>query len=133
MAALLLEDAQVAPNTDAAVIGEQNDIFRRHLGFAALWKNQPLTGEILMTPGITALPEVLQIALMREVVNFRDFNAENDPWGDHGFGVVEVNGTRAFWKIDVLDASGTHGITVPDAADPSKVSRVLTIYLPSEH
>ena len=133
MAAHLLEDAQVAPKSDASVIGEQNDIFRRHLGFAALWKNQPLHGKIIITSGINSLPEVLQIGLLREMVNFRDFTPENDPWGDHGFGVVEVNGTRAFWKLDVLDATGTDGITVPDAADPSKVSRVLTLYLPSEH
>ena len=46
------------------LIAEQNDAFRRVLGFAALWRGLHLKGRTLVTPGFRALPEGTQAALM---------------------------------------------------------------------
>ena len=116
-----------------AIIAEQNDCFRRTLGFAPVWNGQPLHGMAVTTPGFRDLPEFVQIALTREMVNCKNFDAENDPYGDHSFGVVEVNGHRAFWKIDIYDMDYSFGVSLPEATDPRQVRRVLTLYLPSEH
>ena len=126
----------VAPEVRAeavAIIAAQNDCFRRTLGFAAKWNGQPLQGMAVTTPGFRDLPEFIQIALTREMVNCKTFDAENDPYGDHSFGVVEVNGHRAFWKVDIYDTDYSFGVSLPEATDPRHVHRVLTIYLPSEH
>lgn len=124
----------VAPEERAdavAIIAAQNDCFRRTIGFAPVWNGAPLHGMAVTTPGFRALPEFIQIALTREMVNFKAFDAENDPHGDHSFGVVSVNGHEAFWKLDLYDADFRYGAI--DASDPHQVRRVLTLYLPSEH
>ena len=65
------------------------------------------------------------------VARANSFNDDNDPWGEHDFGAVEVLGSKVFWKIDYFDATLTAG-----AEDPSDVKtcvRVLTVMLPDEY
>lgn len=132
-----IAETTAVPDPEAsgrAILAEQNDIFRRALGRDAVWNGQVLQGMVVTTPGFRALPDTLQARLVAEVICFADFNEDNDPWGDHGFAVVEVNGTRIFWKIDLFDTDFTFGAaTTEDATDPEKTRRVLTLYLPSEH
>jgi hypothetical protein len=116
------------------LIAEQNDAFRRCLGFAALWRDHHLKGRAVVTPGFEALPVATKSALMGKVINFTDFTEENDPWEDHSFGRVEAEGAAIFWKIDLYDTAYTFGATMPDCAcDPDQTRRVLTLFLPSEH
>jgi hypothetical protein len=68
------------------MIAEQNDAFRRTLGFAALWRGHHLKGRTVVTTGVRALPEATQAALMEAVITFTDWTEENDPWEDHSFG-----------------------------------------------
>ena len=116
------------------MIAEQNDSFRRVLGFAALWRDHHLKGRAVVTQGFDALPVATKSALMEKVINFNEWTEENDPWEDHSFGRVEAHGTAIFWKIDLYDTDYTFGATMPECAtDPEQVRRVLTLYLPSEH
>lgn len=119
------EAARIA---QAATIARQNDQFRAALAFGA----PPETaGKALFTPGVDAMgPEFLAL-LQLTVAGFADFNEDNDPYGDHSFGVVEVCGTRVFWKIDLCDEDYTFGAEEP--TDPERTRRVLTIFLPSEY
>lgn len=135
MAAIAETTAVPDPEAPArAILAEQNDIFRRALGRDAVWNGQVLQGMVVTTPGFRALPDTLQARLVAEVICFADFNEDNDPWGDHGFAVVEIDGTRIFWKIDLYDTDYSFGAgTTEDATDPEKTRRVLTLYLPSEH
>ena len=48
------------------LIAEQNDAFRRVLGFAALWRGHHLKGRAVVTPGFRAIPERTQAALQRQ-------------------------------------------------------------------
>lgn len=45
--------------------------------------------------------------------------------GEHDFGAIELNGERYFFKIDYYDETLSFGS--PDAADPTKTTRVLTV------
>ncbi len=83
-----------------AAIARDNDTFRAALAFAGPCD---IPGKIVVTPGVSAMgPEFLAL-LHLTVAGFADFTEENDPWGDHSFGAVEVCGTRVFWKIDLYD------------------------------
>ena len=55
----------------------------------------------MMTPGAMELPDVC--GLICAVQRFDDFNADNDPYGEHDFGKIEWNGRNVFWKIDYYD------------------------------
>ena len=77
------------------------------------------------TPGVVELREADRIALLLAVRRFGNFDADNDPHGEHDFGAVEVGGQQFFWKIDAYDR-GLRGGSL-DPADPAVTTRVLTI------
>jgi hypothetical protein len=66
-----------------------------------------------------------------KVQNFADFNADNDPYGEHDFGSFEVAGETFFWKIDYYDSPCEFGSE--DPADPEKTTRVITIMFAAEY
>src|SRR5665213_3108839 len=72
-------------------IRELNDAFRRLKSGG---------GKLLLTPGISALPQADQIAVLAKVASFDDFSEDNDPHGEHDFGAFDHVGDRIFWKID---------------------------------
>ena len=83
------------------------------------------------TTGIAALPADDQAAILRRVFEFDDFDAENDPYGEHDFGAFDHKGDRIFWKIDYYDLRMKYGS--PDPSDPRVTKRILTIMLASEY
>jgi hypothetical protein len=88
-------------------------------------------GRIVMTVGISGLPEERLRRTLMAIQSFSDFTNDNDPHGEHDFGIVEVAGERIMFKIDYYDlAMSGHS---PDAADPAVTVRVLTILLASEY
>lgn len=88
-------------------------------------------GVICLSAGVHALgAESLASALMA-VFDFDGFTPDNDPYGEHDFGVLKVEGNRLFWKIDYYDRDRVYGS--PDPADAAVTTRVLTIMLASEY
>ena len=59
--------------------------------------------KFMMTSSVASLPEQQKFALFSKVVNFNDFNEDNDPHGEHDFGTVFQDGEKYFWKIDYYD------------------------------
>ncbi|WP_299682714.1 DUF3768 domain-containing protein [uncultured Roseobacter sp.] len=118
---------------DAARIGQiaaQNDAFRTSGG-----QDRVVKGQLVMTRGVAALsPDVIGM-LVQRLVTFDDFTEENDPYGDHCFGVIRFceAGTehRFFWKIDLFDVAYQFGSE--DAANAEVTRRVLTLMLPEEY
>jgi hypothetical protein len=107
--------------TSTSRIAELNDQFRKTFQ----------GGQVFMTRGIQALgPEAIR-RLVDQVQRFDRFNEDNDPHGEHDFGVLEEGGEKVFWKIDYYDPTLTYGSA--DPADPTKTTRVLTILLASEY
>ena len=116
------------PACTTARIAQDNDRFR---AVAALGCPCDIPGQVFFTPGVTEKgPEFLTL-LCLTVAGFTDFNENNDPWGDHSFGAVEVCGTRVFWKIDLYDEKLEFGTSNP--LDLTVTRRVLTMMLPSEY
>jgi hypothetical protein len=88
-------------------------------------------GRVMMTAGVDALPSDVQAMVIRRVATFSDFNADNDPRGEHDFGSFSLAGQKFFFKIDYFDATMEFGSE--DPADPTKTMRVLTIMLAEEY
>jgi Protein of unknown function (DUF3768). len=98
-----------------------NDEFRRDFS----------RGRIVITAGVAALNETERLSLLAAVRIFNDFIPGNDPYGEHDFGKIEVEGVTYCWKIDYYDAALKHGSA--DAADPALTTRVLTIMRSDEY
>lgn len=88
-------------------------------------------GMVMITAGVRGLPSDEFALAIRKVCRFADFSPDNDPYGEHDFGSVEMAGRRLFWKIDAYDKSLEAGS--PDRADPTVTTRVLTIMLAEEY
>lgn len=70
-----------------------NDAFRR--SFAG--------GVVAVTVGVEALPRGRRAALLAKARAFNNFTDDNDPHGEHDFGLVEDGDVRCLWKIDYYD------------------------------
>lgn len=88
-------------------------------------------GRILTTPGVAELPLDVKATVLLKVQSFADFNADNDPHGEHDFGSFEFGGVNYFFKIDYYSADMRGGSE--DPADPEKTMRVLTIMRADEY
>ncbi len=65
------------------------------------------------------------------VANFEAFDRDSDPYGEHDFGLLEVDGRKLYFKIDYygLDLASASD----DPADRRRTNRVLTIMLAEEY
>lgn len=101
-------------------------------GLNDLLRTTFLTGRVVMTEGILALPSAAREDIITKVRAFDAFTAGNDPYGEHDFGSIEVAGVgKVFWKIDYYDPTLTYGSE--DPADPKATARVLAIMLAEEY
>jgi len=81
------------PEHDPAQIRRLNDAFRHSL----------LGGQAFFTVGVSALGIAFSHRALAKVRTFDQFGTDNDPWGEHDFGSVDVDERKVFWKIDVYD------------------------------
>ncbi|MEJ6404941.1 DUF3768 domain-containing protein [Yoonia sp. 2307UL14-13] len=88
-------------------------------------------GTILLTSGVQNQGELFVVAAIEAVRRFDDFSEDNDPWGEHDFGAVEVDGQNVFWKIDCYDLSMQYASENP--ANEAVTLRVLTMMLAHEY
>jgi len=72
-------------------IRRKNDVFRKTF----------IGGRIVITQGVQYSPHLETI--FSKVKSFDDFNDGNDPYGEHDFGKVVIEGTEYFFKIDYYD------------------------------
>lgn len=115
------------PTRETLTIREQNDSFRQGM----ITGGCPFPGTVVVTAGVHARGRDFETAVFLAVAKDTAFTEDNDPWGDHGFGVVEVNGDKLFWKIDFYDRALEYGS--PEPTDPARTHRVLTILFPAEY
>lgn len=114
-------EKEPSPEVKRQRIKTLNDVFRQTF----------LGGRVVMTQGINQLPQADQQELITQVREFKDFSEENDPHGEHDFGIIKHKGKSVYWKIDSYDKSLEYGS--PDVSDPSVTERVLTILYASEY
>jgi len=108
--------------TNTARIAALNDLCRTAMG---------ITGTLLQTPGINALPFDDQSAIREQVELFADWTPDNDPYGEHDFGSIDHAGQKVFWKIDYYNLALDGGSD--DPSDAAQTRRVLTIMLAEEY
>ncbi len=101
-------------------------------GLNDLLRTTFLTGRVVMTEGVRALPTAARDEIVTKVRTFDGFDAGNDPYGEHDFGAFDQDGVgKVFWKIDYYDPTLIMGSE--DPADPKRTARVLTIMLAEEY
>ena len=106
-------------------VRELNDALRRNI-FSPV-----ALGEVFLTAGVAALSDEARFALVDEVRCLEDFTPDNDPYGEHDFGRIDLRGGRYFWKIDYYDLGlKFHS---PDKSNPALTRRVLTIMRADEY
>lgn len=104
-----------------ARIRELNDTFRI-TGFG---------GRVVFTRGFCDLSKPVKEKIKDAIRNYDDFTKDNDPYGEHDFGAVTVQGNKCFWKIDYYDLDCRYGSENP--ADRNQTCRVLTVMLAEEY
>jgi hypothetical protein len=95
-----------------------------------LRRNLP-NGHAVMTVGIAALGPEAVARIFKTIAIYDDFCHANDPYEEHDFGALEVDGQVIFFKIDYFDKALTYHS--PDPSDPSVTERVITIMLAEEY
>ncbi|HKH80318.1 MAG TPA: DUF3768 domain-containing protein [Methylovirgula sp.] len=85
----------------------------------------------MITAGVAALDLAVRSELLAAVRRIDAFSADNDPYGEHDFGAIEIADQTFFFKIDYYDRSLT--FHSPDAADPAVTTRVLTVMRADEY
>lgn len=88
-------------------------------------------GILVLTAGIQALPEEIQVGVVHAVRTFNAFTPDNDPHQEHDFGALIYKGHRVFWKIDYYDLNMEYHSENP--ADSMITNRILTVMLVGEY
>src|SRR5262245_10275597 len=88
-------------------------------------------GRIALTDGICAQEPDFVVSVLAAIQAFDDFTEPNDPFGEHDFGSVTVEGQLIFFKIDYFDPDLEMG--AQDASDEATCVRVLTIMTAEEY
>lgn len=104
-----------------ARVRDLNDQLRKHR----------IGGRVVMTRGIAALGPEVVMRIDQAVRAFDAFNPNNDPYGEHDFGAVQVEGHMVMFKIDYYDVDLK--IASPDPADANVTCRVMTLMLADEY
>ena len=102
-------------------IGALNDELRRNLP----------NGHAVITAGVAALGAEAVARIVKTVSVYDDFCHANDPYEEHDFGALEVDGQVIFFKIDYFDKALTYHS--PDPSNLSVTERVITIMLAEEY
>ena len=85
----------------------------------------------ILTQGVLACDPITVAELLIAVEDFDAFMPDNDPYAEHDFGAIKLNGNTFFWKIDTYDVDlQMHS---PEPSDPTVTARVLTIMLAEEY
>jgi hypothetical protein len=91
-----------------------------------------LGGKIVMTHGIANLGEEMIGSIIDAMRKFSDWSKDNDPYGEHDFGVIALTESRkVYFKIDYYDAQLEFGSE--DPANSEVTTRVLTLMLAEEY
>jgi hypothetical protein len=107
------------PDVNASIITALNDRARQTFKEC----------RVVITQGVQGLKDVRD--LLDQVRRYDAFTPNNDPYGEHDFGQITLEGTTFFWKIDYYDLD-LH-MHSPDPSDVTVTARVLTIMLAEEY
>ncbi len=119
--------AEIAALNDAARAGSlvtSKTVFTRALA-------DILAGED-PDPGTRQLNLMMGQCAVRRLINETPIDPGNDPHGERDFGVVEHQGHKIFWKVDVYANDGTFAWGSEMPWDAQQSFRVVTVMLASD-
>lgn len=105
----------------SARVRDLNDQLRKHR----------TGGRVVMTQGIAALGGEMIMRIDQAVRTFDAFTPDNDPYCEHDFGTVQIEGHVVMFKIDYYDLDLHY--SSPDPTDPNVTCRVMTLMLAEEY
>jgi hypothetical protein len=82
-------------------------------------------GLIVVTSSIAELDMQRRTRILSAVRDFKEFDADNDPYHEHDVAFFDVDGERYFFKVDYYDRNAQHHS--PNPADAGCTCRILTI------
>jgi hypothetical protein len=85
----------------------------------------------VLTQGVLACDPITVAELLIAVEDFDAFTPNNDPYGEHNFGVIKLHGNTFFWRFDCYDVDLL--MHSPDSSDLTVTTRVLTVMLADEY
>lgn len=88
-------------------------------------------GQIFVTSAVDALNEDMKFRLIQAIRNFDEFDGGNDPYHQHDFGKVELEGTAYYFKVDAYDLSLEYASD--DPANELITRRVMTVLRADEY
>jgi uncharacterized protein DUF3768 len=107
----------------SARIAALNDEFRKGHG----------GGRYVTTSGVKAQSSDFIYRASKAVQNFDAFTEENDPYGEHDFASVTIDGIHLFWKIDCYQKGSNFTADAETPEDAATTDRLLTIMLAEEY
>lgn len=114
-----MTDSPISERTDR--IRQLNDQLRTLRG----------SGQVHIVGQLVDMGEELQKKVLFEVATFAGFNDGDDPYGEHDFGAVTVDGERFMFKIDYYAPGLKEGSE--DPADPAKTVRVMSVFCAEDY
>lgn len=96
-----------------------------------LLRTQGIGGRVVATLGVQNLSHETHGKVVEAIRVFDNFSGDDDPYLEHDFGAVEIDGDKFFFKIDYYDPSLKYGSE--DPSDPEKTTRVMTIMRAEEY
>lgn len=92
---------------------------------------QHIGGRMIVTRSVAAMCQDGLNAIFAALRSFDAFDADNDPYGEHDMGSLEMGGVSLLWKIDYYDRALQYAS--PDPSNPTVTTRVLTVMLAEEY
>lgn len=83
-------------------------------------------------PGTRQLNLMIGQSALRRLINETLIDPSNDPYGERDFGVVEYEGHKIFWKVDVYSNDATFAWGSEAPWDAQQSFRVVTVMLASD-
>lgn len=113
------------PDALAKSLQLKNDAFRKAVFMGA----QP-DGKAFVTPAVENFGEKKKALLFFEIINYDNFTKDNDPYGEHDFGCIELDDLpKIYWKINYYEDEMMEEL----AEDPLNAYRVLIVMLAEEY
>jgi hypothetical protein len=86
-------------------------------------------GRVMVTRAVAALGAEAQREILAALRRYDEFDADNDPYGEHDFGRITVQGHEILFNYYDRDPA----LHSPDPSDPAVTHRVLTVMLAEDY